>query len=147
MQKFWATFFTLYLASMGLSPLWGAHVHHHHKNVETNTYKLFSSKHASILSIHESVSVEIDDTDENDNCARFCDDCTIESLLVHLLENKTFFNATAPVVKPFIVASDLFYTVLDESQEFVQINFVDFITTNPPPLLTGGFVHSSSPRA
>ncbi len=78
MKKILSGIFFFYFLILGLSSLWGSHIHH---TDSFGTYKSHLAKHSNINHNHESSRQKY--------CIKYCN---IENILTHLLEDKVRGN-------------------------------------------------------
>lgn len=137
MHKICTYFITFYFVSLGLSPLWGAHVHHTDQHLEPEAH---GELHTEQDHHHETNIVKLN---KQDHCVRHCQ---IESFLDHLLENIALLNTGdgSLVIRSNSCKSVCQFTLHDNFE--TQFKFVYVIKHCTPLILYRWQIHSINPR-
>jgi len=134
MKKLIANMLSMYFLTLGISSLWGAHIHH----LDSGELKTEEFSHHSKKTVQKS---QTNYASKEEHCISHCE---IESILDHLLENRTFFRKSEFTTKSKQVSQPkIFHVTLINSNVFFKINFIqeygEFDSLN--------LLNSLSPRA
>ncbi len=135
MRKLSIHIFCVYFLLLGLSDLWGGHVHHTGNH---GADKLHLENHSESKHHHE----KLKEVASQDHCVQHC---SVENILEHLLEDKTFSN-----VDVFDFGSKQCEgTTLAFSESPlspVSKSLYDYSSTIPPPFESQWATITTSPR-